>query len=180
VRLLWGLRRIHVHLLLALLALLLARPSQRANVAGTMLVALGLALRIWAAGVLEKGGELCTDGPYRCVRHPLYLGSLIAAVGFSVMVNVLWASLLFLVIFIIVYAAQALAEEQHLRVRFGHMHLDYARRVPMMIPRLPTPRLQGRTWQLRRVLVNREHYHLLVTCLLVLLFYARPYWPPRY
>ena len=37
----------------------------------------GEALRIWAAGHLEKGREVTASGPYRWTRHPLYLGSTI-------------------------------------------------------------------------------------------------------
>ena len=41
----------------------------------------GEALRIWAAGHLEKGREVTASGPYRLTRHPLYLGSSIIASG---------------------------------------------------------------------------------------------------
>ena len=41
----------------------------------------GEALRIWAAGHLEKGREVTRSGPYRWTRHPLYIGSAIIALG---------------------------------------------------------------------------------------------------
>jgi protein-S-isoprenylcysteine O-methyltransferase Ste14 len=166
-----------MHLLLALAALVLARPTLVANLIGTIFVAAGLGLRVWAAGVLDKGGGLCTDGPFRLLRHPLYLGSSLAAVGFAVMVNRAWACLLILALFILLYAAQVLSEERRLRQEFGRAHADYARRVPILIPRWAPPASDARAWQLRRALINREHYHLLVTCLLVALFYARHHWP---
>lgn len=170
-----GLRRIHVHLLLAVLALLLARPRLATNMLGTLLVVAGLLVRVWAAGVLEKGGDLCTDGPYRHVRHPLYLASFIAALGFCVMMDVVWAWLVVLPIFVAIYAAQAILEERRLRAEFGEAHAEYARRVPMILPRLRADGGQGRRWQLHRVRVNREHYHLLVTSLLVAAFYVKQY-----
>ena len=40
------------------------------------IAAVGELLRIWAAGHIEKGREITRSGPYRFVRHPLYLGSL--------------------------------------------------------------------------------------------------------
>jgi protein-S-isoprenylcysteine O-methyltransferase Ste14 len=170
------LRRIHLHFLLALLALILARPSPATNLGGTILVAAGMAMRIWAAGALEKGGGLCTDGPYRWVRHPLYLGSFIAAVGFSVMVSRVWASLLILLAFIALYAAQTMREERRLREEFGESHAEYARQVPMLLPRPPRAAGSGRSWRFHQVRVNREHYHALVTCALVGLFHAKSYW----
>jgi protein-S-isoprenylcysteine O-methyltransferase Ste14 len=171
------LRRIHAHIPLALLALLLARPSPATNAVGTALIAAGLAVRLWAAGVLEKNRDLCTHGPYRYVRHPLYLGSLLAALGFAVMMNVRWAWLAVLPLFLILYAAQLLAEERLLRQRYGGAHAEYARQVPLLIP-LPGRAASGDTsfWRLRRALANREHYHLLFTVLLLVLFYLKHHW----
>lgn len=167
------LRRIHAHLLLAVLALALARPALATNLLGTALVALGLMLRLWAAGVLEKGGGLCTDGPYRWVRHPLYLGSFFAALGFCVMVRTLWGWLVVLPLFVAVYAAQVALEERHLREQYGSAHAAWARQVPRLLPRWPSLPPRGRRWELRRALLNREHYHALVTSLLVCAFYLK-------
>lgn len=165
------LRRIHAHLVLALLAL--ARPALTTNLAGTGLAALGLMLRLWAAGVLEKGGSLCTDGPYRWVRHPLYLGSFLAALGFCVMVRTLWGWLLLLPLFLAVYGAQVASEERHLRAEYRAAHAAWARQVPMLVPRWPRLPPQGRRWRLRQALANREHYHALVTSALVCAFYLK-------
>ena len=42
----------------------------------------GLFLRSWAAGTIRKWERLATTGPYACVRHPLYLGSILLMLGF--------------------------------------------------------------------------------------------------
>jgi protein-S-isoprenylcysteine O-methyltransferase Ste14 len=169
-----GLRRIHGHLVLALLGLVLARPGLVTNLAGSGLVAVGLALRLWAAGVLEKGGGLCTDGPYQYIRHPLYVGSFLAAVGFCVMMNVVWGWALVLPLFVALYAAQMSLEERHLRAEYEDRHAAYAARVPMLVPRLAKERSgNGRAWRVAQVLVNREQYHVLVTLVLVGLFYVK-------
>lgn len=170
-------RRTHVHFLLALLALVLARPTLATNLIGTGFVAAGLAVRVWAAGVLEKGGGLCTDGPYRWARHPLYLGSFIAALGLCVITNSLWGWLAVLPAFVVLYWAQVMLEERRLREEFGESHLEYARAVPMILPAPPRVGGGGRRWQLDRALANREHYHLAVTCALVALFYLRHLFP---
>jgi len=62
----------------------LAQPSWRTVVVGGLIAIPGEMLRLWAAGHIEKGREITRSGPYRFVRHPLYLGSSIMAIGFAV------------------------------------------------------------------------------------------------
>jgi protein-S-isoprenylcysteine O-methyltransferase Ste14 len=168
------LRRIDAHLPLALVGLLVARPSAGSLAAGAVLVLAGIAVRAWAAGFLDKGGPLCTDGPYRFLRHPLYLGSLIAALGFVVMMNVIWGWAIILPLFLLLYTVQMLGEERHLRAAYGDAHQRYARAVPILLP-LPGRRTetQGRRWELARALRNREQWHVVVTLSLVALFILR-------
>ena len=171
------LRRTHVHFALALVALVLAHPTPMTNALGAVLVALGLVVRVWAAGVLEKGSGLCIDGPYRWVRHPLYLGSFVAAVGLCVMANSVWGWLIILPVFIILYWGQMMHEERRLAREFGGLHAEYARTVPMILPMLPRTAGGGRGWRFGRMLVNRELHHVAVTCSLAALFYFRDLLP---
>src|SRR5699024_9007598 len=46
------------------------------------LVAVGLALRVWPLGHLEKYQAMITTGPYAYTRNPAYLGSFIVFCGF--------------------------------------------------------------------------------------------------
>ena len=62
----------------------LARPTSRSLAIGGAMALVGEALRIWAAGHLEKGREVTRSGPYRLTRHPLYLGSAIIGVGVAI------------------------------------------------------------------------------------------------
>ncbi|MEO7190315.1 MAG: isoprenylcysteine carboxylmethyltransferase family protein [Vicinamibacterales bacterium] len=64
-------------------ALALARPSVTSLTIGLLFAVPGEALRIWAAGHIDKGREITRSGPYRYVRHPLYLGSTALGVGFA-------------------------------------------------------------------------------------------------
>ena len=50
----------------------LAAPSPATIAAGAAVAALGEAMRIWAAGHLNKGREVTVSGPYRWLAHPLY------------------------------------------------------------------------------------------------------------
>ena len=170
--------RRNAHLPLALVALVLARPSPLTNLVGTALVLVGIAVRVQAAGFLEKGGDLCTDGPYRCVRHPLYLGSLLGAIGLCVMMNHKWAWLVVLPLFLVIYTAQVIAEERLLRASYGDQHAQWAAQVPMLLPSFRRRGAGGaRRWRRTRLLANREQYHVLVTLALVAMFWLRPHWP---
>src|SRR5687768_4374284 len=61
-------------------ALWLADPTPRSLALGAAVGAVGEALRVWAAGHLEKGREVTNTGPYAVTRHPLYAGSTIMGV----------------------------------------------------------------------------------------------------
>jgi protein-S-isoprenylcysteine O-methyltransferase Ste14 len=176
VRLAGKLRRIHGHLVLAVVGFVLARPAFPTNLVGSALILAGMVVRVWAAGMLEKGGDLCTDGPYRFVRHPLYLGSTVAAVGFAVMMNVIWGWVLIIPLFAALYAGQVLSEERHLRTTYGAAHAQFAAAVPLIVP-LPGRAASGtgRRWRLSLVLMNREHYHVVVTASLTALLFVKPY-----
>ena len=74
-------RRVALGFLAAVAVLLLARPTPLSWWIGLVVAGVGEAIRIWAAGHLEKGREITRSGPYRWSRHPLYVGSSIIAVG---------------------------------------------------------------------------------------------------
>jgi protein-S-isoprenylcysteine O-methyltransferase Ste14 len=74
-------RRVALGFLAATAALVLARPTPLTWCIGLVIAAAGEAIRIWAAGHLEKGSEITRSGPYRWSRHPLYIGSSIIAAG---------------------------------------------------------------------------------------------------
>ena len=63
-------------------ALWFAQPSMAVLVAGAVLALAGLAVRFWATGYLSKNERLTREGPYRHLRHPLYLGTWLIATGF--------------------------------------------------------------------------------------------------
>jgi protein-S-isoprenylcysteine O-methyltransferase Ste14 len=77
-------RRVAVGFVLGAVVLWLAQPTVPSLAAGVAIALAGEALRVWAAGHLIKAREITTSGPYRFVRHPLYLGSSIIGVGVAV------------------------------------------------------------------------------------------------
>ena len=113
-----------------------ARPSLVSLVLSLPLVVPGLLLRGYASGYVRKNAELTQTGPYAYTRNPLYLGSLLAALGF-VAASLRWElALLFLVMFAAIYLPVILSEERFLRARFADFD-SYAARVPRLLPRFP-------------------------------------------
>jgi protein-S-isoprenylcysteine O-methyltransferase Ste14 len=136
----------------------LARPTWASMAAGMPVAVLGLLLRAWAAGHLEKNRDLAQSGPYAYVRNPLYIGTLAAAAGFVIASRRWELAALFTAVFFFIYLPVVELEEQHLRSLFP-AYADYARRVPRLIPRVasanPSRRFQ---WALYR---KNEEYQAL-------------------
>lgn len=106
-------------------ALWLARPTWMSWAIGCSVAAVGEAVRIWAAGHLEKDREVTSSGPYRFVAHPLYVGSTLIGLGFAIAAsNVAAAALVGLYLVTTVTAAMR-REEAFLRVRFGERYAAY-------------------------------------------------------
>ena len=74
-----------------------------------------------------------TPGPYRFVRHPLYVGWLMA---FWATPTMTFAHLLFAAS-LSVYILMAIRLEERDLVAFHRGYADYRRRVPMLVPRYP-------------------------------------------
>lgn len=78
--------------------------------------------------------QLITAGPYAVVRHPMYSGLIIAAIG-SLLVYFTWTSLFF-ALFSPATLLRARREESALSAEFGDAWRAYNRRVPAFIPRI--------------------------------------------
>jgi protein-S-isoprenylcysteine O-methyltransferase Ste14 len=143
---------------LGLTAIALARPTPRLLVMGFLVAALGEALRIWSAGHLIKGGEVTQSGPYAWTRNPLYLGSSLMGLGFSVAAG-RWELLVFLIAFLFaVYRPVIKTEARKLAERFPEAYERYAKAVPLFLPR-PWRKgtgKGGRRFSWMRVRANRE------------------------
>ena len=130
-------RRIRVPLgfMFAALYLLLARPTWRSIVFGSIVVIPGLWIRALASGHVRKNEALATFGPYAYTRNPLYLGSLLIGVGFAAAARSWWIGLLLVVMFFAIYIPVIRGEEELLRQKFPEFD-EYTRQVPRMFPRL--------------------------------------------
>ena len=110
---------------------------------GVLLFAIGGALRLWPVFVLgdrfsglvaiQPGHKLVTDGVYRIIRHPSYLGLLINSLGWSLAfrsgVGVLLTALMIPPIL-----ARIRSEEALLASEFGEPYRAYRSRTARLIP----------------------------------------------
>jgi protein-S-isoprenylcysteine O-methyltransferase Ste14 len=150
--------RVRLGFPLAAAALWLAKPTARSLALGAVIACAGEAIRIWAAGHLEKGREVTASGPYRFTRHPLYLGSTVIGVGFAVASASVWTAAIVAGYLGVTLTAAMRGEEAHLTEKFGAAYPAYREgRAPAVL----------RRFSLTRARLNRE-YNAVVGLLLVL------------
>jgi protein-S-isoprenylcysteine O-methyltransferase Ste14 len=79
--------------------------------------------------------KVITSGVYSIVRHPQYLGALLAHLGISILLSALYSLLLTPLLMIYIYIL-SWKEEKELINEFGKEYEDYKGKVPMFIPRI--------------------------------------------
>jgi protein-S-isoprenylcysteine O-methyltransferase Ste14 len=86
---------------------------------------------------LYTGHRLVSRGPFALVRHPMYVGALIAGLG-AVLVYRTWA-VLFVLLHWPIFVLRARREDEALAAEFGDEWHVYRRRVSGWVPSLPRP-----------------------------------------
>lgn len=128
--------RVRLGYALAIVVLWFARPTPPSIVMGAFVGALGLLVRAYAAGYLYKQQVLTTSGPYAYTRNPLYLGSAILAAGAAIAMRSWLSALILAAYFVLVYSVVMEREAGELRAQHGAAFEQYARTVPLFLPRL--------------------------------------------
>jgi protein-S-isoprenylcysteine O-methyltransferase Ste14 len=128
--------RVPLGFVCAALFVFLARPWAATLAAGAVVSILGLALRAWSAGHIRKNDALATSGPYAFTRNPLYLGSFLLGLGFTIAAARWVLAAAFVALFLGIYLPVMRVEAKQLATLFGDSHRDYARAVPLFLPRL--------------------------------------------
>ncbi|MDP2166699.1 MAG: isoprenylcysteine carboxylmethyltransferase family protein [Thermodesulfovibrionales bacterium] len=126
------------------------------GMAGAALVLLGAGMRSWAAGVIKKSSTLATTGPYALSRHPLYLGSLFIALGFSATINdrfSIWAVLL---IALVIYLPKIRQEERFLADKMKDEWAGYIERTSILFPKRFPVDVRA-VWSFTQWKKNREY-----------------------
>jgi protein-S-isoprenylcysteine O-methyltransferase Ste14 len=117
------------------------------QVAALAIALSGLLIRVVAVGTAPTGtsersttnpraSELRTSGLYSVVRHPLYLGNTLTAIGFACFTAVWYLPVIVALIGVLYHERIAAREEVFLEGRFGEAFLRWADAVPAMIPRV--------------------------------------------
>jgi protein-S-isoprenylcysteine O-methyltransferase Ste14 len=113
--------------------------------AGLVLYACGFLLMHWAEAhlgrlfsvqvELQEGHRLVTDGPYRLVRHPRYLGVLLFLPGIALVFRS-WLALALAAPLLLVLLWRIADEEVLLREAFGPEWDAYSRQTARLLPRV--------------------------------------------
>ena len=141
--------RVFLGFVFSAIVLWLATPGPRTLVAGAIVAMVGEAIRLWAAGHLEKSKEVTQSGPYRYTRHPLYLGSSLIGAGIAIASHNLVVIAMIAGYLLLTLTAAMRSEEAHLREKFGDAYDAYAQK---RAPKVERP------FSWRRAIHNREHH----------------------
>jgi protein-S-isoprenylcysteine O-methyltransferase Ste14 len=128
---------------LAIAVLWFARPVPQTILAGALIGVVGLWLRAYAAGYLHKQEVLTVTGPYAYTRNPLYLGSALLALGIGIATRSWISAAILCAYFALFYSVVMRREEKELLSRHGASFQDYARAVPLFLPRVTPARVTG-------------------------------------
>lgn len=120
------------------------QPYASWQMAGIILLLLGLALRWWSIVYLGRfftvnvavhaSHRVVDSGPYRFIRHPSYSGAVLALLGLACGMDS-WVSLLSVAVAsIVAYTWRIRVEEQALVVGLGEAYVRYQARTKRLIP----------------------------------------------
>lgn len=115
---------------------------------GIMLFLVGIPMVAWTITRLlrTKGTPipfnppptLVINGLYRYVRNPMHLGWTIVLLGVAILEQSFTLLVIFIPLFLLVHIIYIkLVEEKELEKKFGQPYVDYKKKVPMFIPKLP-------------------------------------------
>lgn len=173
--------RVPAGFLFAGVYLWLAHPLWPSLGAGAIISLAGIWLRALASGHLQKNQELTTSGPYAYTRNPLYLGSIVIAMGFAVAALNVWVWIGLLVMFTAIYLPVIRAEEAFLRSRFPGYD-DYFDQVPVLLPRFAAKVRSGEgvspaaLFSRERYLRHREYNALMGAAAMMLALVVKILW----
>ncbi len=120
------------------------RPGWAMLAGGIAIFLLGSGIRIAARRALGRNfsavisttrdQQLVTSGPYRVVRHPAYVGSILVCLGTAVALGSWIGALVMLAAVVPAVLLRISREEAQLRAHFGTPYDEYARRTKRLVP----------------------------------------------
>jgi protein-S-isoprenylcysteine O-methyltransferase Ste14 len=89
----------------------------------------------WSATVtVKRDHELVRAGPYAVVRHPIYSGISLSALGLALLNNGDVRSIIAICLVVLGWRRKFQLEEQFMQEEFGGEYLEYKRHVKALIP----------------------------------------------
>lgn len=171
--------RVPLGFIFAIVFMVFARPNALTLAVGTGVAVIGLLIRAWASGHIRKARQLAISGPYAYTRNPLYVGSFLMGVGFTVASGVWWLALLFSSLFIGIYLPVMSVEKNDISAIFGDEFDEYAQNVPMLIPRFTRWRKTGVKFDFQLYLQYREYQAAIGVALAIGVLAAKAYFFPQ-
>jgi len=118
-------------------------PSDATGMIGLLITALGVFFAIWARLTLGRNWSgtvtvkqdhtLVRRGPYRIVRHPIYTGFLLGALGVAIIVGQVRGLVGTAIVFFAFWMKYNM-EESFMLANFGEQYVQYRREVKALIP----------------------------------------------
>jgi len=155
----------------------LAAPTPASLLVGSSIAVVGEALRIWAAGHLNKSREITASGPYRWIAHPLYVGSSVMGGGLAIASASAAAAALIAIYLGATITAAVRNEEAFLRRTFGDRYDRYRRgEIVSGAGDVVSGLDERRRFSLERAMRNREYRAMIGLAIAVglLMLKARP------
>ena len=170
-------RRIRVPLgfLFAAVFLWLAHPTLRSLLLGSGIAIVGLLIRAFASGHVQKNEQLATTGPYAYTRNPLYLGSLIMACGFALASRSWIVSAIAVIMLLAIYIPVIRSEEEFLRARFPEFE-DYRRNVPRLFPKFKSNQGSAGSFSAHLYWKHREYNAAIGAALITVALIVKMLW----
>jgi protein-S-isoprenylcysteine O-methyltransferase Ste14 len=112
---------------------------------GILLTAAGLCLWMYVTHYMRIQGsfsskkELCTEGPFRFIRHPMYVSVYIMLAGIGFLLSA-WLWFVLMLVFIPIWYGVSRMEENQMAGIWKEKYLDYKRQTGMFFPKFKLKR----------------------------------------
>ena len=159
--------------LFLVVVVLVAVPSVRFLIVGSIFFCFGLLIQILAAGTMVQFGDIITGGIYTMTRNPLYFGGLFAGLGLTLMSADPVMILLYIIIFFPLLNTIINLEENYLADAFGRDFEEYKSKVPRLFPTTGAPPGLGVNFSFKRYFKNPELIGNVTTVILAVLLWMK-------
>jgi len=120
--------------LLSIWFAVVAEPVPWALYLTSVIVVIGVAVRMWASGFILKNEQLATNGPYALVRHPLYSGNILIVYAFAGASGLWWTFVVATAFLLFYYPTAIEYEDRKLHKIFGDAWQAFAKNTPALLP----------------------------------------------